>query len=229
MKFDKKLVPGKIIKRYKRFLMDLEVGGEIITAHIANTGSMKTCWQEGWDAMLYPHDNPKRKYKYSVEIVHNRKSWINVNTHATNKIVKEALENRMISELTGDYSIRSEYKVGNSRFDFLVEDSGGKTFVEVKNVTLAGDNGEVLFPDSVSTRGQKHLRELMDLKRQGHRAMMLYVVSREDGCSFSIARDIDSQYGELFDQARLEGVEIAVYQCVVNPNEVRLYKSMPLT
>lgn len=229
MKFESKLVKGKIIKRYKRFLADIELdSGEFITAHTANTGSMKTCWEPGWKVLCSYHDNPKRKLKYSLELTHNGNSWILVNTSLPNKIGKEAIEKNLIKELTGYDHIKPEAKIGESRIDLLLtKDSGEKCYVEIKNVTLKGDDDLALFPDGVTTRGQKHLRELMQIKASGDRACMLYIVNRSDVTSFSPAAHIDPVYAELLKEAEAKGVEILVYQTKITPSEVVISSAIP--
>lgn len=229
MKFPTKLVKGKIIKRYKRFLADIELeSGELITAHTANTGSMKTCWEPGWKVLCSFHDNPKRKLKYSLELTHNGKSWILVNTSLPNKIGFEAVEKGLIKELIGYDSIKPEAKIGKSRIDLLLtKDSGEKCYVEIKNVTLKGEGDLALFPDGVTERGQKHLRELMDIKSNGDRACMLYIVNRSDVNKFSPATEIDPVYAELLKEAEASGVEILVYQTKITPSEVKIEGSLP--
>lgn len=240
MKFDQKLIKGIILKRYKRFLADIKLSedtpinkkGDIIVAHTANTGSMKTCWEENWNVLLSYHDNPKRKLKYSLEMTHNNDSWIGVNTGLPNKLAYEAIENGTITELQGYETIKPEEKIGNSRIDIFLY-SGEKSspsdqcYVEVKNVTLLGPDRVALFPDSVTERGQKHLRELTELKRNGIRSCMLYIVQREDVDSFSPAKDCDPQYALLLKEAYEQGVEILVYQCNLNDLGIEVYKKLP--
>lgn len=229
MEFTSPLIYGKILKRYKRFLCDIELeDGEVITAHSANTGSMKTCWEPGWQCALSFHDNPKRKLKYSLEMTNNEDTWIGVNTSLPNKIAIEGIENGTIKELQGYGTIKPEAKIGKSRIDILLSNNGeDKCYVEVKNVTLKGDKkGEVLFPDGVSTRGQKHLEELIGLKKEGIRACMLFIVNREDAEVFSPADEIDPDYGQLLRNASEEGVEILVYKCSVNPQGISVHKKI---
>ena len=226
MKFETPVLKGKILKRYKRFLADIELeNGEMITAHTANTGSMKTCWEPGWDVLVSFHDNPKRKLKYSLEMTHNGNSWIGVNTSLPNKLGKEAIEDGTIKELQGYKTLKPEAKIGKSRIDILLKDGpSDECYVEIKNVTLLGEKKKALFPDSVSERGQKHLRELTELKKQGIRAAMLYIVQREDVNSFSPAKDIDPEYARLLKEAYDEGVEVLAYQCSLNEDEIKIQK-----
>jgi sugar fermentation stimulation protein A len=240
MKFESTLVKGKILKRYKRFLADIRLeedhnehkAGDIITAHTANTGSMKTCWDVEWPALLSFHDNPKRKLKYSLEMTHNGETWIGINTGLPNKMAVEAIENGTITELQGYAHIKPEAKIGDSRLDILLHDGTVKEkenlcYVEIKNVTLLGENNIALFPDAVSTRGQKHLKELIKIKGDGMRAVMLYIVQREDVNSFSPAKDIDPEYSKLLKDAQQAGVEVLVYQCSVKSDEIKLLNSIP--
>lgn len=229
MKFKEKLIKGTILKRYKRFLTDIELeNGEIIVAHSANTGSMKTCWEPGWPVLLSYHDNPKRKLKYSLEMTHNKKSWICVNTSLPNHLAKEAIENGTIKELQGYQNLRMEVKTGKSRIDIKLDNgSDDECFVEVKNVTLISDDQQTaLFPDAVSTRGQKHLKELIELRLNGIRSCMLFVINREDVTQFSPAKAIDPEYAQLLKEAKKVGVEILAYQAELGPKEIKLKKPL---
>ncbi|TDJ04815.1 MAG: DNA/RNA nuclease SfsA [Deltaproteobacteria bacterium] len=228
MEYPVPLVEGTIIKRYKRFLVDVELpSGEIITAHLANTGSMKTCWEPGWKCLLSFHDNPKRKLKYGLEMTSNGKTWIGVNTHLPNKIVLEAIKNGEIKELTGYDYIKPEYKVGNSRIDIFMSRGDKSCFVEIKNVTLLGDNKTALFPDAKTERGQKHLRELTRLIKEGHRGVMFYLVQREDVDLFMPAAEIDPEYASLLEKGHKAGLEILVYQCRVGKDGISIKKALP--
>ncbi len=236
MDYENNLVRGLIKKRYKRFLADILLpSGELITAHTPNTGSMKTCWEEDWTVLISHHDDPKRKLKYTLELTNNGETWINVNTSKTNHIAIEALKNNVIKELTGYQHIKPEVKVGDSRIDILLFDGELKKFkearrkcyVEVKNVTLR-DGKKALFPDGVSTRGQKHLKELIQIKKSGYEAAMLFVVSREDVESFSPAEHIDPSYAELLKQAKKEGVKILAYICQINEKSIKLTNAIPV-
>lgn len=223
MRFEKPTVKGKILKRYKRFLADVQLeDGQIITAHCANTGSMTTCWEPGWDVLLTHHNNPKRKLQYSLELTHNGKTWICVNTALPNKMVIEAISNGTIKELQGYDVIKPEAKIGKSRIDVLLtKKSGEQCYVEVKNTTLLHE-GDAVFPDAVTERGQKHLRELSDLKGQGIRACMVYVINRNDVSKFRPADHIDSEYGRLLRQAHKLGVEIIPYMSKLDESGLEL-------
>ncbi len=218
---------GKLIKRYKRFLADIELeSGEVITAHCANTGPMiGVCTSGSWVGVSLSN-NPKRKLAYSWEIIEVDGSWVGINTGLTNKLVKLGLQKKIFPELKEYKEIKTEvpYGEGNkSRVDFLLSGNEGKSeklplYLEVKNVTLASEN-IALFPDTVTTRGQKHLRELMALLPE-QRAAMLYFINRGDCQSFSPADSYDSVYGELFREAIKVGVEVFPYRFRVSPEGV---------
>ncbi|MEC8624117.1 MAG: DNA/RNA nuclease SfsA [Bdellovibrionota bacterium] len=238
MKFLTPLKEGTILKRYKRFLADIQLpSGEVITAHTANTGSMKTCWEPGWKAIISFHDNPKRKLKYSLEMTHNGKTWIGINTSLPNKLAKEAIENGLIKELKGYPFIKPEVKTGDSRIDLLLskekeaDTKKDQFFVEIKNVTLKGDDHQkkaALFPDAVSTRGQKHIQELIRLHKEGYNAALLFIVQREDVDYFAPAKEIDPVYSELLKKANKEGVLILAYQCSMSKKEIIVNRSIPV-
>lgn len=230
MKFNDELIEAKIIKRYKRFLSDIELAsGEQICAHVPNTGRMDTCWEPGWKVYLSHHDNPKRKLKYTLELTDNGETLIGVNTSFTNKIAQEALQNKLIPELAEFDHVYPERKILDSRIDFYLETSDGSksAYVEVKNATLVY-NSIALFPDAVSTRGQKHLKDLIELKKMGHRAAMLYVINREDAKTFSPADEVDPVYSDLLREAAKEGVEIYAYSCKLNSKEIVLHKKVEI-
>lgn len=226
MIFNEPLISGILLKRYKRFLADIKLdSGEFITAHCPNSGSMKTCKEPGWKVMVSDSKNPKRKLRYTWEMVHNSTCWIGINTQVPNKIAKEAVENGTISELSGYDSIRSEVKYGqNSRVDLLLSNENELCYVEVKNVTLVEQDGFYRFPDAVTERGRKHLFELMEVKKNGHRAVMLFAIQRSDGGIFKPADEIDPAYGQSLREAYKCGVEILPYLADVSPNEIRLTK-----
>ena len=224
MKFEK-LYSGKLIKRYKRFLADiiLEDGSEI-TAHVPNSGAMTSCIEENCDVWVTYHDNPKRKLKYTLELTKMGENLICTNTGVANKIAIEAIENGVIKELQGYSSLKPEQKYGtNSRIDILLENSSlervEKCYVEIKSVSLKIDNF-LAFPDAVTTRGKKHLDELVSMVEDGHRAVMLYVIQRTDKLPFRIANEIDKKYSETFNEARKKGVEVLVYQSEISNNEI---------
>lgn len=232
MKFDQKLIEGTLIRRYKRFLADVELtGGEVITAHTANTGSMKGCCEPGSPVWLSCSDNPKRKYPLSWELVEVKKgTLVGINTGLPNRLVGEAIENGTINELQGYASMRYEVKYGQekSRIDILLEDEQkGLCYVEIKNVTLV-ENGRAFFPDAVSTRGSKHLRELMAMHSEGHRSVIFFCLQRMDAAEVAPADDIDETYGRTLRQAMEHGVEALAYRARVSPAEIALDMKLPV-
>ena len=230
MKWDRPLTEATLLKRYKRFLADVSVNQETFTVHVPTTGSMTSCWAPEWRCALSRSDNPSRKMAHTLELTHNGETWIGVNTANANKLAHLWLKTGLIPELRGYSLIQPEKKIGNSRIDFYLEghDIHPSCYVEVKSVTLKHE-GMAQFPDSVSERGQKHLIELMELKKQGHRAAMLYIVQREDVKEMRPAHSIDKKYGELLKQAHAAGVEIFVYQCKIDINEISFGNSLPFT
>ncbi len=225
------LLQGTVIKRYKRFFTDLRLdNGEFVTAHTPNTGSMKSCLEPGWKALISPANNPKRKLKYTLEFTHNGSTWIGVNTSLTNKLVAEALHHQVIPELTGYSEILSEQKRGESRLDFLLKSSvinEPDCYVEVKNVTLAQED-TASFPDTVSVRAQKHLQELIRIKQVGQRSVLFLLVQRSDISRFTPAAWIDPKYAELFFQAQQAGVEILAYQTHFQGRKVEIRQKLSL-
>lgn len=233
MKFKSPLIAGIFIKRYKRFFADISLEGEIVVAHTANTGTMTNCLGENWPALLSYHNSPTRKLKYSFEMISNGKSWIGINTSLTNKLAIEGIQNGVIKELQGYDELKPEAKIGQSRIDILLtrnglSESNERCYVEVKNVTLNDENGNCLFPDAVTERGQKHLRELMSLKAQGIRTVMLFIVQREDVNAFKIENPIDPIYCELLREAMISGVEVLVYRCKLNPEEIFVHQKLEI-
>lgn len=224
MRFETPLVTGRLIKRYKRFLADitLDEGGAEITAHCANSGSMMGLKEPGIKVWLTPNDDPKRKLKYSWEMLEVDGAMVGINTSRPNGLVEEAIEAGRISELKGYEKLRREVKYGkNSRIDILLEgESDKRTYVEVKNVTLAREDGVAEFPDAVTARGAKHLDELADMVREGHRAAMVFLIQRDDCDALVLARDIDRKYGEAFDAAVKAGVEVYAIGCRLNAEEI---------
>ena len=225
MKLNKKFQKAKILKRYKRFLADVELeNGEVITVHVPNTGRMTTCWAPGWDCIISDSENKKRKYRYTLEMTHNGNTWIVANTNIPNSLAEDFVKNKQIPSLANYDSIRREVKYGeNSRIDLLLERDDEKCFVEVKNTTLVED-GIAYFPDAPSDRAIKHLKELEQEVQNGNRAVMLYLITREDAESFSPANHIDPRYGKAVAEASKKGVEIIPVLCNVNPDEITFNK-----
>jgi len=223
------LTPGRLIRRYKRFLADVELlDGSQVTVHCPNSGSMAGCATPGSNVLLSLSTKTTRKYCYTWELVETDGYWVGINTGLPNRLTQEAIESGVISELQGYTEIRPEVPYGrNSRIDLLLGGDTGLCYVEVKNVTLLRDT-RALFPDAVTTRGQKHLHELMRVVTEGHRGVTLFIVQREDATSMSPADDIDPTYGQLLRQASEAGVELLAYQAVVTPAEIRVSRSLPI-
>ncbi len=219
---------GRLIKRYKRFLADVSFDDEPPeTCHVPNTGSMESCLFPGEKVCVSYSSNPKRKYPLTLELTHNGLSWIGVNTSRTNALVDEALKNHAITLPWTPDTIRREAVCGQSRLDFHLSAQEKEIFIEVKNVTLKKDSSAALFPDSVSLRGQKHLEELMQLRRQGKEAAMFFVVQREDVTFFSPARDIDPEYARKLEKAQELGVTIRAFGCKLSPRKIYISHEMP--
>ena len=177
MNFQKTLISGEFIKRYKRFFVDVKIGNNTVTAHCPNTGSMLGLLNKGNKVWLSKSDNPKRKLKYTLQIIEDKKSKIGINTHLTNKIVFDALKRRLIKNFSNLKEIKQEVKFGeNTRFDFLVTNENKKTFIEVKNVTLSRKKGLAEFPDAVTSRGLKHINELLKANKKGFEIYLFYVI-----------------------------------------------------
>ena len=229
MNFEK-LIHGKLIKRYKRFLADIILdSGEEITAHVPNSGAMTSCISDNCDVWVSFHDDPKRKLKYTLELTKIEENLICTNTGVANKIAIEAIQNGVIKELQGYDTLKPEQKYGNqnSRIDILLSNKNDdkKCFVEIKSVSL--NLGESLaFPHAKTTRGQKHLEELRDMAKDGHRAVMIYVIQRTDNLPFRIAYEIDKKYFEIFEEVTKQGVEVLVYQSNINQKEIFIDKKI---
>ena len=224
------LIPARLIRRYQRFLADFELeSGAIITAHCPNTGSMKGCAVPGSPAFLSRCEKPGRKLGYTWELVLADDCWIGINTGVPNRLVAEAIASGVIIELQGYRTMRPEVRYGtNSRIDLLLSNPSGECcYVEVKNVTLAEGN-RALFPDAATTRGQKHLLELMEVARCGQRAVNFFVVQRQDCESVAPADSIDPEYGRLLRLAAAGGVELLAYRASVSREAIYLGKPLPV-
>jgi sugar fermentation stimulation protein A len=223
MRFPSRLIRGTLIKRYKRFLADVRLdSGQIVTAHCTNTGSMLGCHQPGSRVYVSKSNRQGRKLAYTWELIEVDGTWVGINTFHPNRLVADAIETGVIAELQGYASIRREVRVSaHTRLDLCLEGSNGNCYVEVKNVTLALD-GVAAFPDAVSERGTKHLKELLRLKRKGHRAAVVFVIQREDCNSFRPADEMDSEYGRWLRKAIKAGVEALPYRARVTPRKIVL-------
>ena len=223
------LIAGKLIKRYKRFLVDVELEtGEVVTAHCPNTGSMQGCSEAGRTVYLSCHDNPKRKLKYTWELIDMPTSMVGVNTLIPNRLVARSVAEADISELRGYDQIRREVRAGDrSRIDLLLtKDENSRCFIEIKNCTLVND-GVARFPDAVTARGQKHLVELEKLAADGNRCVMFYFIQRMDARVFKPADHIDPVYGESLRQAVRNNVEILAYDVHIDLKGIRLRRKIP--
>ena len=228
MRFSSPLVSGFLVRRYQRFLAEVRLeNGKLVTAHCPNSGSMKGCNVPDMEVLLSRADNPKRKTRYTWELIHLPSTWVGINTLTANRLVAEAASAGAIPELDPFDKLLREVELGHSRIDFCLVHGGVSLFLEVKNVTLVED-GTALFPDAPTTRGRKHLQTLMDAIDQGHRATMFYVVQREDAQRFSPAAHIDSAYAQALYRAHKAGVNIIVYGARVSPKGIYLDTPLPV-
>ncbi len=221
------LIAGRLLRRYKRFFADVTLAdGTVVTAHTPNTGSMLQCAVPGHAVLISATDDPKRKLKYTLELIQVNGRWVDTHTQRTNRIVEEALVNGWVTEFAG-YRVQREYRFGDSRIDFYLEKAGQKVLLEVKNVTLCADR-VARFPDAVTIRGQKHLLELQEALRQGYHSAIFFLVQRSEATSFSPADDIDPEYGRLLREVVASGVEPLAYLTVTSPEENRIGASIPV-
>jgi sugar fermentation stimulation protein A len=217
------------VKRYKRFLADVRLAaGRMVTAHCPNSGSMTACCEAGRPVYLSRHDNPKRKLKYTWELIDMPESMVGVNTSVPNRLVRRSIAGGLVKELRGYERIVPEIKADDhTRLDLLLEKGGGeRCYVEIKNCTLVVDR-EAAFPDAVTTRGLKHLVTLENLCASGHRCVMFYLVQRMDAGYFTPADRIDPQYGKMLRRVVDSGVEILVYDVDINLERIRLNRRLP--
>lgn len=235
MRFDRPLLRGRLLQRYKRFLADVELdSGETVTATCPNTGSMIGLVTPGLVVWLSESDSPTRKYRHTWEMVEadlgNGPSLVGINTGHPNRIVSDAIGAGRIKPLAGYESLKREQKYGrNSRIDILLDSpSKGRAYVEIKNVHMMRRHGLAEFPDSVTERGAKHLAELSDMVRAGHRAVMLFLIQRGDAEKLSLARDIDAGYGQAFDAAVAAGVEVQAWRCRLAPDGIEIDRKVKI-
>lgn len=229
MQIDAPLLQGRLLRRYKRFLADVELpDGEVIVAHCPNTGSLLGCTPEGAPAVLRDSQNPERKLRYTWQTVEVDGTWVNVDTSLPNAVVAEAVERDEVPELTGYDGLRREVKYGkNSRIDLLLERPDERCYVEVKSTTLARD-GVALFPDAVTARGRKHLEELANQAAAGDRAVIFFLISRGDVEAFAPADDIDPEYGRTLREVVERGVEALAYRTEVLPGSIEVVQRLPI-
>jgi len=229
MEFTKTLIKGKLIKRYKRFFADIKLDKEVITAHCPNTGSMKGLLDMGNQVFVTKNDDPKRKLKYTLEIIKVNKNLVGVNTHFANKIAYHGLRNNLIKEISDNDTIKPEVFFNKeTRFDFLVEKNNKKIFVEIKNVTLFREEKIAEFPDSVTARGSKHLKTLIEAVKKGYKSYLLFLVQIEGVESFKIAKDIDKEYYANYLLAKKAGVIFLAYRCKISTKAIKIEKKIKI-
>ncbi|MAP24159.1 MAG: DNA/RNA nuclease SfsA [Rickettsiales bacterium] len=229
MNFSTLLQQGELIKRYKRFLIDIKCAdGSVITAHCPNSGSMMGLKEPGLQVAYSVSDNPNRKLPYTLEMVQIGKTWVGVNTQWPNKIFQQAFINQQLDEFKDYSECKSEVKISKkTRLDFLLSSETEQRYVEVKNVTLQRD-GYAEFPDAVTTRGAKHINTLMELVDEGFKASLVFIVQRDDCKIFSPAADIDPAYAGFLRKAVEKGVELQVYYCTVSPSKIEIMGQLPV-
>ena len=229
MEFTKSLIKGKLIKRYKRFFIDVKITKEIVTAHCPNTGSMKGLLDDGNEVYLLPNNDPKRKLKYGLEIIKSRKILVGVNTHLANRIVEHGLKNNLINELKNNDIIKPEvFYNKETRFDFLLEKQTQKTFVEVKNVTLFINKDTAEFPDAPTARGTKHLLTLIDAIKKSYKTYLIFLVQIQNMKYFKIAKDIDEDYYKSYLIAKKAGVNFLAYRCDISSKKIFIDKKLKI-
>ena len=227
MKFENKLISGQFIKRYKRFFVDVKTNNKIVTAHCPNTGSMHGLLKEGNKVWISKSNNFFRKLKYTLEIIEVNKSKVGINTHSANKIVHHALKKNYLNEFKNITKIKPEIKFGeNTRFDFLIISKNIKIFIEVKNVTLSRKKKLAEFPDAVTSRGLKHVEELMKASKKGYKIYMLFLIQRNDCKTFTIAKDIDPKYANVIGKALKNKLNILCYDCKFSSKGIKLNKKV---
>ena len=225
MKFTNTLLKGKLQRRYKRFFTDIEVNNKIVVAHCPNTGSMSGLLDHGNEAWISEHSDPKRKLKFTLEMIKVKKRIIGVNTHRANRIVEHALENRLIKEFVAIKNIRAEFKYSeDTRFDFLCD----KKILEVKNTTLIREDDIAEFPDAVTSRGTKHLIKLRESIKKGFKPYVLFLTQIQGINNFRIAKDIDSNYYKEYLVAKKSGVNFLAYRCSLNSKEIKIEKKIKI-
>tara|TARA_B100001123_G_scaffold78908_1_gene89561 strand:- start:511 stop:1209 length:699 start_codon:yes stop_codon:yes gene_type:complete len=229
MKFSKRLIKGKLIKRYKRFFADINIKNKIITAHCPNTGSMMGLLNANNDVWVSKNNNPKRKLKFTLEIIKVKNNLVGVNTHLANKIVYHGLSNNLINEFKKCENIKKEFFFNKeTRFDFLIQKKKQKIFVEVKNVTLFRENKIAEFPDAITSRGSKHLNTLVEAIKKGYKSYILFLVQIQNTEYFKIAKDIDKKYYQNYLIAKKAGVQFLSYRCKIDPKEIKIEKKLKI-
>ena len=228
MNFENELISGLFVKRYKRFFVDVIIDKKIVTAHCPNTGSMQGLLIKNNKVWLTKSNDPKRKLKYTLQIIESNGSKVGINTHLTNKIVLDGLKSNKIKNFKA-IEIKTEVKFGdNTRFDFLITESNSKKFIEVKNVTLSRTDKLAEFPDAITSRGAKHIDELIKAKIKGYDVYLIFVIQRDDCDQFSIAKDIDPKYADLLSEAIKKKLNILCYDCKFSPKGIKLNKQIKI-
>ena len=223
MKFTNSLIKGKLIKRYKRFFVDVEVNNKVIIAHCPNTGSMLGLLKKGNNVWVSKNDNPKRKLKFTLEMIESNKKIVGVNTHRANRIVEHGLQSKLFEEFVSVKKIKSEFKYSDdTRFDFLCD----KFLIEVKNVTLNRERDIAEFPDAITARGSKHLKKLIESIKFGYKPFVLFLVQVQNISKFRIAKDIDSDYYKNFLEGKKKGLNFIAYRCKLNSKEIVIEKKI---
>jgi len=225
MKFTNSLIKGKLIRRYKRFFTDIEVNNKIVTAHCPNTGSMQGLLNKGNIVWITEHNDPKRKLKFTLEMIKVDNRIIGVNTHRANRIVEHALNNKLINEFKIIKNIKAEFKYSDdTRFDFLCD----KKILEVKNVTLLRDGITAEFPDAITSRGSKHLKMLINSIKKGYKPYVLFLTQIQNISEFKIAKDIDVNYYKDYIEAKKSGVNFIAYRCYLSSKEIKIEKQIKI-
>ena len=223
MKFTSTLIKGKLIKRYKRFFVDIKVNNSVLTAHCPNTGSMMGLLDKGNDVWVTKNNDPKRKLKFTLEMIKVNKKFIGVNTHRANRIVEHALKNKLIKEFQLVKNITPEFKYSkDTRFDFLCD----KNIIEVKNVTLLRNKDLAEFPDAITTRGSKHLINLINSIEKNYKPYVLFLTQIQGISNFRIAKDIDDNYYRNYKIAKKAGVKFLAYRCTLSSKEIKIEKKI---
>ena len=229
MEFTNTLIKGKLVKRYKRFFADIKVNKDILKAHCPNTGSMMGLLDKNNDVWISKNNDPKRKLKYTLEIIKVKNNLVGVNTHSANKIVAEGLKNNSFEEFNNLKDIQSEkFYNKETRFDFLVNKSNKKIFIEVKNVTLFRNSEVSEFPDAPTSRGIKHIKKLIDASKKGFKSYVLFLIQIENMKYFKIAKDIDKDYYENYLIAKKSGVQFLAYKCKIDPKQIKIDKKIKI-
>ncbi len=227
MRFEKELVRGRLIRRYKRFLADVVLDdGTEITAHCTNSGSMASCLEVGAPVLLSEHDNPNRRTRHTWEMILINNMWVGVNTMNANILAYELVRDGLMGELGGFRNIRKEVAILNSRIDLAAENDDGMAYFEVKNVSMK-DGHWAAFPDAVTKRGKKHLETLIQLRKEGHVAAMIYIIQRQDISRFRPASAIDPDYADTLRNAYRSGVDIIPVRTILSENGIQIDRKLP--